>query len=166
MPEPETIWIIGASDGIGAAMAREWAERGARLILSARSVERLEELAASLGAEHQVVRMDIADRDSVNEAANKIADFGAVDRVVHLAAIYDPGKVSELDPARASHIVSINLTGSFNVAQVAPSVLKRGGQLALCGSIATPAHAENPVKTPPQSVSTTTCSIDQSRSVA
>lgn len=136
MPEPETIWIIGASDGIGAALARAWAERGARLILSARSVERLEELAASLGPGHQVVGMDIADRESVNEAANKISDLGPVDRVVHLAAIYDPGKVADLDPAKAAQIVTTNLTGSFHLAQVAPSLLKRGGQLALCGSIA------------------------------
>jgi len=36
----------------------------------------------------------------------------------------------------AAQIVSVNLTGSFNVAQLAPKVLREGGQLALCGSVA------------------------------
>lgn len=136
MPEAETIWIIGASDGIGAALAREWAERGARLILSARSLNRLEELAACLGTRHVSLALDVTDRASIDAAAVKIARIGALDRVVNLAALYDPGKVTDVDPAKAAQIVSANLTGSFHIAQVAPSLLREGGQLALCGSVA------------------------------
>ena len=44
----ERIWIMGASEGIGAALARAWAARGAQLILSARSGDRLTELAEKL----------------------------------------------------------------------------------------------------------------------
>ncbi len=136
MPEAETIWIIGASDGIGAALARAWAARGARLILSARSAGRLEELAASLGPAHMVLPLDVSDRASLDAAAERIAPVGPLDRVVHLAAMYDPGKIAELDPEIAAQIISVNLTGSFHVAQVAPLLLRGGGQLALCGSVA------------------------------
>lgn len=136
MHSGETIWIIGASDGIGAALAREWAARGARLVLSARSTERLKEMAAQLGPQHISVPLDVSDRASLDEAATKIAAFGPLDRVVHLAAIYDPGKIAELDPDTAARIVSVNLTGSFHVAQIAPPLLRKGGQLALCGSVA------------------------------
>ena len=135
MPDIETIWIIGASDGIGAAMAQEWSARGARLILSARSTDRLRELAGRLGDCH-VVPLDVGDRSSVDAAAQKIAAIGTVDRIINLAAIYDPGKVAELDPVTAGQITAVNLTGSFHVAQIAPKVLKPNGQLALCGSVA------------------------------
>ena len=73
MPEAETIWIIGASDGIGEARARDWAARGARLILSARSAERLVALAASLGPDHAALPLDVSDRKSLGAAAEVIA---------------------------------------------------------------------------------------------
>jgi len=136
MPEPETIWIIGATEGIGAALARAWAARGARLVVSARSAGRLQDLATSLGPDHIAVPLDVSDRQSLEAAAATIADIGPLDRVVHLAAIYDPGKIADLDPGTAAHIVAVNLTGSFHIAQVAPPLLRPGGQLALCGSVA------------------------------
>lgn len=136
MPDAETIWIIGATEGIGAALAREWAKRGAWLVLSARSTERLSELAASLGAEHIAIPLDVSDRETLASAAEQIARLGPLDRIVHLAAMYDPGKVSEVDPSRAAQIVSVNLTGSFHIAQIGPTLLRKGGQLALCGSVA------------------------------
>jgi short-subunit dehydrogenase len=136
MPSTERIWIIGASDGIGAALARHWAGAGARLILSARSGERLAALAERLGSGHVVLPLDVSDRAALDDAAAAIRDVGLLDRVIHLAAIYDPGKIADLDPETAARIVSVNLTGSFHVAQVAPALLRNGGQLALCGSVA------------------------------
>ncbi|GER06944.1 short-chain dehydrogenase [Iodidimonas muriae] len=140
MPEtenrPETIWIIGASEGIGAALAREWARRGARLVLSARSADKLTALAESLGPDHRALPLDIAGRDSIKAAAEKIASVGPLDRIVHLAALYDPGSIADADPDRAAKIVTVNLTGSFHIAQIAPPLLRAGGQLALCGSVA------------------------------
>ena len=136
MPDRETIWIIGASDGIGASLAREWASRGARLVLSARSSDRLHELATELGGDHVVIELDVADRASVDAAAIQISKIGLLDRVVNLAAMYDPGTVSELSPSTAALIVTVNLTGSLHVAQVAQPLLRAGGQLVLCGSVA------------------------------
>jgi short-subunit dehydrogenase len=136
MLKAETIWIIGASEGIGAALAMEWAARGARLVLSARSAERLEALVADLGPRHIAVPLDVSDRASIVAAAKVIAKIGPLDRVVHLAALYDPGKIADLDPDSAARIVNVNLTGSFHIAQIAPDLLRKNGQLALCGSVA------------------------------
>ncbi|SIN77633.1 SDR family NAD(P)-dependent oxidoreductase [Vannielia litorea] len=136
MPEPERIWIIGASDGIGASLARHYAGQGARLILSARSENKLMALASELGEGHEVVTLDVADRASVEAATARIGASGPLDRIIHLAALYDPGRVADLDPDRAAQIVTVNLTGSFYVAQLAPPLLREGGQLALCGSVA------------------------------
>lgn len=136
MPEAERIWIIGATEGIGAAVACEWAARGAQLILSARSAGRLRDLAASLGPEHITFQVDVSDRASLDAVADKIAQTGPLDRVVHLAALYDPGKIADLDPESVAQIVAVNLTGSFHIAQLAPLLLRKGGQLSLCGSAA------------------------------
>lgn len=136
MPEAETIWIVGASDGIGAALAREYARRGARLVLSARSEDRLNALADSLGEGHAVVPLDVGEWASVAAAAGRICALFPVDRVINMAAIYDPGKTVEIDPDMAAKIVQVNLTGSLNVAQAAVRVLRKGGQLALTGSVA------------------------------
>jgi short-subunit dehydrogenase len=98
MLDREYIWIIGASEGIGAELAHAWAKCGARLVLSARSSTRLQELAATLGADHIVVPLDLADRASIDAAAAQIAKLGPIDRVINMAALYAPGKVAELSP--------------------------------------------------------------------
>ena len=51
MSDPERIWIVGASEGIGAELARAYASRGASLVISARSEDKLQALADEIGAE-------------------------------------------------------------------------------------------------------------------
>ena len=68
--------------------------------------------------------------------AAAIAAGGKLDRIVHLAALYDPGRIADLDPEKAAQLVTVNLTGSFHIAQVGPRLLRKHGQLALCGSVA------------------------------
>jgi len=132
---PERIWIIGASDGIGLALAKAYSAQGAHVILSARSQDALDELAAQLG-NASVLVLDVSDRATVQTAADAILAVGPVDRIIHLAAMYDPGRIADLDPDKAAQIVTINLTGSFHIAQIGPKVLRKGGQLALTGSVA------------------------------
>ncbi|MFY0596736.1 MAG: SDR family NAD(P)-dependent oxidoreductase [Cognatishimia sp.] len=132
----ELIWIIGASEGIGAALARYWAKQGARLILSARSDARLNMLVSELGSEHLALPLDILDPNQIKVAADKLAHFGPLDRVIHLAAQYDPGKIADIDLKTAAQIVSVNLTGCLHIAQLTPPMLRKDGQLALCGSVA------------------------------
>jgi short-subunit dehydrogenase len=127
------VWIIGASDGIGEALAREYDLRGAELVLSARGVERLERIGADLVGQHRVIHLDVTDRAALEAAAEEI---GPVDMVLMLAATYDPGRLDELSAESAARIVGVNLLGSFHVAQVAPRVLRKGGQLVLFGSVA------------------------------
>lgn len=132
---PERIWIIGASDGIGLALAKAYSAQGAHVILSARSQDALDELAAQLG-NASVHVLDVSDRATVQTAADAILAVGPVDRIIHLAAMYDPGRIADLDPDKAAQIVTVNLTGSFHIAQIGPKVLRKGGQLALTGSVA------------------------------
>lgn len=136
MHKGELIWIIGATEGIGAALAREWAARGATLILSARSLTKLTALADSLGPQHKALLVDVSIRESIEVVAEVIAKIGKLDRVIHLAALYDPGRIGDIEPANAAKIVTANLMGSFHIAQVVSELLRKNGQLALCGSVA------------------------------
>ncbi|MCR8550307.1 SDR family NAD(P)-dependent oxidoreductase [Salipiger sp. P9] len=136
MPDPtERIWITGASQGIGAALARAYAARGARLVLSARSEEALLALADEIGRA-EVVPVDVADLTSLARAAARIAEGGPLDKAITLAALYDPGKVTEIDPETAARIVTVNLTGAFHFARTAAPLLRDGGDLVLTGSVA------------------------------
>jgi NADP-dependent 3-hydroxy acid dehydrogenase YdfG len=84
------VWITGASSGIGAALAREWARRGARVILSARNRERLEAVRADCEApdRHQVLPLDLAETGALPDAVRRAQDAcGRIDVMVHNGGI-------------------------------------------------------------------------------
>jgi short-subunit dehydrogenase len=132
------IWIIGASSGIGAALARELAQRGARLLLSARRVDKLADLALETGGQ-SVLALDVADAGAVQKAVDDMATAGSLpDIVINLAAVYQPMSLALLDTAKTAEILQVNLGGSFNVtAAVVPHFVRRKtGMMVLCGSVA------------------------------
>lgn len=127
------IWIIGASAGIGAALARALAAEGARLVLSARDAQALEALAQECpGA--RALPLDLARPGALAEAVAELA--APFDAVICTAALYEPGPVAELDPAQAELLVRVNLLGTLEVARLCPPLLRPGGQLVLFGSVA------------------------------
>lgn len=135
----EIIWIVGASSGIGAALARELAAQGATLALSARRKDLLETLKASLAGQHKIFALDVTEAEPVARTAQAIrAAFGRIDRVIFLAAAYTPMKLSELDLAVTRQIIDVNLLGAFHVVHAVLPILKEQskGQIALCGSVA------------------------------
>lgn len=136
----EIVWIIGASSGIGAALAQQLATRGAVLALSARRKEALAALRATLGEQHRVFACDVADADTTLRTAMAVqAAFGRIDRIVFLAAAYTPMRLDALDPAVTKAIIDVNLTGAFTMVQAAMKIFAAQpsrGQLALCGSVA------------------------------
>ncbi|MGE0754881.1 MAG: SDR family oxidoreductase [Alphaproteobacteria bacterium] len=135
----EVIWIIGASSGIGAALAKELSARGARLALSARRKEMLETLKQSLGVEHKIFALDVTDAELVGRTAQAIrAAFGRIDRVIFLAAAYTPMKFDNFDLALTRQMIEVNLLGAFYTVDAALLIFKeqQKGQIALCGSVA------------------------------
>jgi dehydrogenase/reductase SDR family protein 7B len=85
----KTVWITGASSGIGEALALAFAARGARLVLSARRAERLKALAERCApAEVHVVPLDMSDVASLPRHAQEVtARVGAIDVMVHNAGV-------------------------------------------------------------------------------
>ncbi len=127
-------WLIGASEGLGRALAHAMADQGVQLILSGRDAARLQDLASTLpGAESLV--MDVTDDASVHAAA-EVA--GAVDGVIYLAGAYWPMRAQDWDTARALAMIDVNLAGAVRVTgAILPAMLARGrGHLVLTGSLA------------------------------
>ncbi|WP_300451400.1 SDR family oxidoreductase [Accumulibacter sp.] len=128
------VWLIGASSGIGAALASELARRGARLVLSARNAAKLQEQAPA-GA--LPMRCDVTDTDSLAAAhATVLATWGGIDLVVYLAGDYVPMRVANFDLAVAERVIKVNFTAALRVAAAVLPDLKPGGGIAFVASVA------------------------------
>lgn len=139
--------ITGAASGIGAAIATAYAAKGARLALFDLNAEALAARAASL-PQAQGFACNVADPDSVNAAvAAAKAAFGRLDILVNSAGIVDLAPAEEITLAAWTRTMTINLTGSFVVAQAIGRVLIAqglGGRIinlaSQAGSVAIDGH--------------------------
>lgn len=133
--ENRRIWIIGASSGIGEALAHELARRGARLVLSARRKEAMEKIAAGLKGPVSVAPLDVNDAGSLRKAAQ---DNGPFDSVIFLAAAYKPGLLENMDFEESRRVVNTNINGALNVIDAVYPLMRQAGkgQIVLCGSVA------------------------------
>jgi len=127
-------WLVGASDGLGAALAQRLSGAGAEVILSARSEDKLAALADSLPGKARVVTLDVADADSVAEA---VKDVGAVDGVVYLAGVYWPFGAKEWNAEQGAAMADINFTGLMRVmGQIVPDMVARDdGHIVITSSL-------------------------------
>lgn len=134
----QRVWVVGASTGIGAALARKLAARGARVALSARGLERLEALAAECeGA--VVAAMDVTrGGDFARVSEHLHAHWGAPDVVILNAGTYHPWRAWELNPQRIRETLETNLVGVMDgVAAVVPGMIeRRRGSVAIVASVA------------------------------
>lgn len=128
------VWLVGASTGIGAALARELSRRGARLALSARSLEKLRSLDIP---EALLLPCDATDPASLAVARQGwLAAWGGIDLVVYLAGDYEPMGVENFDLARAEQVLKVNFNGGMALAATVLGDLAPGGGLALVASVA------------------------------
>jgi short-subunit dehydrogenase len=134
----QRVWLIGASSGIGAALAQELLQAGARVILSARRLDRLEEVAAGHPAA-MVMQLDVLDQDAWRQRYREICvRAGGIDLVIFCAADYRPERSWEVDPARAERTVATNLTSIYTgLATFLPDMIAWGsGGIAIIASVA------------------------------
>lgn len=132
------VWIIGASSGIGAALARELRERGAKLALSARNAEALQLLAAD-DVSALVLPFDITQSTGALLARDEIlAKWGGVDLVLVVAGTYQKMRAEDFDLTAAKQLVETNLNGTLNcLAAVLPTLLAQGkGGIGIVASVA------------------------------
>ncbi|CCD84667.1 putative enzyme [Bradyrhizobium sp. ORS 285] len=127
----KVILITGASSGIGAGIARELAVTGARLLLGARRLDRLEALAAELraaGGTAEVRALDVTSRADVAafaEAARAL--WGHVDVMINNAGIMPLSPMASMKVDEWDRMVDVNIKGVLNgIAAVLPGMLARG----------------------------------------
>jgi short-subunit dehydrogenase len=127
-------WLVGASEGLGRALADVMNRAGVELILSARNEERLQALAAELPGRSTCVPVDVSDLDSVMAAA---AAAGDIDGVIYLAGVYWPFPAQEWDAEKAEAMCDINFTGAARVlgAAMPGFVAKDRGHIVIVGSL-------------------------------
>ena len=130
----KTYWLVGASEGLGQALARRMSKAGTHLVLSARNEDALKALAADLPGRSMVLPMDVTDPESVAAAA---AQLGRIDGVVFLAGVYWPMKATEWDADKAAQMIDVNVNGAIRTVGAAlPQMLARGGgHIVLTGSL-------------------------------
>jgi len=141
MFEGQRVWITGASAGIGRALALEYAAGGARVAVSARRVDRLNELVAEIeasGGEALAVACDVADEEQVRLAADAAAErFGGLDVAVANAGFGVTGRVEKLGAADWRRQMDVNVVGVALTARYAlPHLYRSRGRLALVSSVA------------------------------
>ncbi|MBL0404515.1 SDR family NAD(P)-dependent oxidoreductase [Microvirga aerilata] len=131
MASPTAI-IVGASSGIGEALARSLAGSGWRVGLAARRLDRLEALAEELGGGARAKRIDLRQVDEARLAlASLIEDLGAVDLVILSSGVGEPNP--HMSWASEKDTIEVNALGFAAVAQVAMKHFLDRGQGHLVG---------------------------------
>lgn len=134
----QTAWITGASSGIGAALAREFASRGARIVLSGRDERRLAEVAGSVGTETLILPFEATDERAMLAATAQAAQWHGVDIFVANAGISQRSPAVDTEIAVYRRIIDVDLTAQIAAVQaLLPHMVSRGsGRLVFISSIA------------------------------
>lgn len=136
-----TAFVTGASRGIGKVCAETLAAAGHRVVLGARSIEKLNETAVAIqssGGETFVVEVDLSNRESVLNAFGRAAkEFGRIDILVNNAGVTKDGLAVRMKPADWQSVIDTNLSGTFfAIQQVLPGMMReRWGRIINISSV-------------------------------
>lgn len=136
----QVVVVFGASSGIGRLAALEFAGRGAKIVVSARTESGLQSLADEIrtnGGEAFYVVADAAEFEQVKSVADKTVEkFGRIDTWIHSAATLIFAAVEETEPEEYKRLIEVNLLGQIYGAKAAlPYLKKNGGALIHISSV-------------------------------
>ncbi|MBS0125722.1 SDR family NAD(P)-dependent oxidoreductase [Thetidibacter halocola] len=127
-------WLVGASEGLGEALAHKLSRASVSLVLSARSRDKLEALAAALPGKAEVMPLDVTDTAALEDAMLRM---GEIDGVVQMAGVYWPFGAQDWDAEQANIMADVNFTGAMRLmGVVVPRFVARDrGHIVLTGSL-------------------------------
>ncbi len=124
----KVVAITGASSGLGVQMAKGFAAQGAKVVLMARRVERLEGLANELkaaGADALAVALDVTDEAQIDQSLQTILDtYGKVDVLVNNAGASEGGAITEMTNDAWNFTMDLDLTSVFKMTRAYARVMK------------------------------------------
>jgi len=129
--------ITGGANGIGAEVARQLHDRGARVVLTDVDEGLLKEVAARIGEDRVLtVVADVRDLSAMQNAVDKgIERFGGIDIVMANAGIGTYGSVLQVDPEAFRTLIDVNVVGVFHTVRATlPSVIDRQGYVLIVSS--------------------------------
>ncbi|HET6630063.1 MAG TPA: SDR family oxidoreductase [Woeseiaceae bacterium] len=130
----KTVIVTGGSEGVGAAVARRFADAGANLVLVARGREKLERLAEELRPKARVLTcaMDVTDEaagPALLERAER--EFGAVHVLVNNAGYHHRGPVEKVEARELGRMIDVNLKAPIVLSRLALPYLRKSGEGAI-----------------------------------
>lgn len=141
-PADGSVWVTGASSGIGRSLCLAYAQKGWTVGATARRLEALEALAAEAeakGLEGRIVPLagDITDPAAMTEVVETLAASGPIALAVLNAGVYEPLDAPDFDAALFQKIININLNGTANCLEplVKHMVDREKGHIALVASV-------------------------------
>ena len=125
----KTVFITGASRGIGESAARIFVQAGANVALVARSRDRIEAIADELGPQAVALTCDVADFSQVEAAVQATVEtFGGLDVLINNAGMIEPiSHLANSDPAGWGQVIDINLKGVYHGMRAALPVMQSTG---------------------------------------
>ena len=122
------VLITGASSGIGAEMAREFARRGRHMVLVARRATKLQALAETLGSAADVLAADLSKPAERAALPDRVADLGlVVDVLVNNAGLSTVGPIAASDPVAELNLVEVDVAAVVDLcSRFVPGMVSRG----------------------------------------
>ena len=134
----KVVWITGASSGIGEALAYQFANQGAKLIISARREDELQRVKQNISSQCFIIAIDITDSTSLQAAVDAaINHYNKIDILVNNAGISQRSLVVDTQEVVDRKIMEINYFGTINITKkILPYMIANGGgQIAVISSL-------------------------------
>lgn len=134
------IWVIGASSGIGFACTKDFLSHGAKVAISARRADLLQEINEAYPSDQVLsLALDARNHSELSTAYQAIKDaWGGLDLIVFVSGIYEPMRADSFDLSKAKNIIDLNILGPMSAcAVVLPDFIScQSGGIAIVSSVA------------------------------